>query len=145
MNVAQILREKSVTIISVNENDSVMDAVRLLAQHGLGALLVINDVDDGAELAGILSERDVAKSLPTHGAALLDMPVSSIMTSGVITCRMSDSIASVMELMTSRKIRHLPVMAEGKLSAVISIGDVVKAKIAEAETEAENLKAYIAG
>ena len=145
MNVAQILREKSVSIISVNENDSVMDAVRLLAKHGIGALLVINDAEDGSELAGIMSERDVAKMLPVHGAGLLDMPVSSIMTSGVITCRMSDSIASVMELMTSRKIRHLPVMDEGKLAAVISIGDVVKAKIAEAEAESESMKAYIAG
>jgi len=141
MTVAHIIKEKGNRIVSVEQGDSIMSACKTLAQQKVGCVLVM---DESGALAGVLSERDVARNLPHYGPALVDMPVLTIMTANVITCDYHDSIARVMELMTSKRIRHLPVMDDGNLCGMVSIGDVVKQKIAQAEAEAESLKEYIA-
>ena len=141
MIVAQIIKNKGQDIISVKEGDSVLDALKVMGKFGIGAVLVMNGA---STIAGVMSERDVARGLTHYGHDLLDMPVSKIMTAKVITCDINDKVDCVMELMTDSKIRHLPVMERGKLAAVISIGDVVKQKIAQTEAESESLKAYIA-
>ena len=141
MTVEHILGSKGSKIVSVDEQASVMTALALLKEHRIGAILVMTP---GNEIAGVLSERDVVRGLVDQGAALLDFPVCDLMTRTVITCAKSDSITSVMSLMTENRIRHLPVMDGGMLVGVISIGDVVKQRIAEAENEADALKDYIA-
>ena len=141
MTVALIIKVNGNRIISVEQGDSIMSACKTLAQHRIGCVLVM---DETGELVGVMSERDVARNLPHYGPALVDMPVLTIMTANVITCDHHDSIAKVMELMTTKRIRHLPVMDDGKLVGMVSIGDIVKQKIAEAEAEAEHLKEYIA-
>ncbi len=141
MTVAHILREKGGDVVTIDPEASVGDAVRLLAKHGIGAVLVC-DGDGG--IVGVLSERDIVRALVDAAAPLLERPVSDLMTRDVVTVRPGDDIASVMSVMTAHRIRHLPVLDErGRLSGLISIGDVVKQRIAEAEREAEALKDYI--
>lgn len=142
MTVGKILRDKGNAIISVGENASVREALKVLKDHRIGAVVVL-----GAKgrLAGILSERDVVRALPDQGGEILDQPVSRLMTRDVITCSPADSVNSLMAKMTEKRVRHLPVMDKGKLVGVISIGDVVKERIAETEHEAEAMKEYIAG
>lgn len=140
MTVAQIIKDKGQNIVSVKEDDSIMDALKIMTKHGIGVVLVVK----AEQIIGIMSERDVARGLPQFGKNLVDMPVSNIMTKNVITCNAIDKVDMVMELMTNKKIRHLPVMQDDKLMAVISIGDVVKQKVAQAVAESESLKAYIA-
>jgi len=140
MTVAHILKNKGTQVHSVSGDDTVLKALNVLAENGIGAVLVKSP--QGA-IAGILSERDIVRALPNAAGKLREQPVSSIMTKRVITCRESDSIDDVMAVMTKNKIRHLPVMDGKRLLGVISIGDVVKARISEAEHEAEALKQYI--
>lgn len=141
MTVAQILNEKGGDVVSVGVGATVMDALIVLKEHRIGAVLVM---DDDGSVAGVLSERDVVRALPDEGGSLLLQPVSSLMTRGVISCETSHSMTDVMALMTQRRIRHLPVIEGGRLLGMISIGDVVKHRIAETEHEAEALKSYIA-
>ena len=141
MTVANILKQKGGGIISVSQSQTVLEALNVLAEHHIGAVLVLAGKD---KIAGILSERDVVRALPGAQGKLREQKVSTIMTKGVITCNETDSIETVMGIMTKNKIRHLPVMSGKKLVGVISIGDVVKARIADAEKEAEALKQYIA-
>ncbi len=141
MTVKHILKSKGSEIISVTESASVMDALKLLKERHIGAVLVMTG---GGEMAGVLSERDVVRGLVDGGAELLETPVSGLMTRNVITCKSSDSINLVMSLMTEKRIRHLPVMDDGMLAGLITIGDVVKERIAETENEANALKEYIA-
>lgn len=138
--VAQILREKGGNVISVGANETVAEATRLLAEHRIGAVLVMEP--DGA-IDGVLSERDIVRALADNGADLLAKPVSALMTRKVFGCKPTDSISTIMTLMTERRIRHLPVMDGRELLGLISIGDVVKHRIAETEHEAEALKEYI--
>ncbi len=141
MTVAHILREKGGDVVTIDPEASVGDAVRLLAAHGIGAVLVC---DGDGDIVGVLSERDIVRALVDAEAPLLERPVSDLMTRDVVTVRPGDNIASVMAIMTAHRIRHLPVLDErGRLSGLISIGDVVKQRIAEAEREAEALKDYI--
>ncbi len=142
MTVAKILRTKGGDIYSVRETDSVLNALKVLADHRIGAVLVLHG--DG-KIAGILSERDIVRALPGAQGKLREQEVSSIMTRSVITCAEDDSVEKVMAIMTDNKIRHLPVMKGQNLLGVISIGDVVKERIAETEHEAEALKQYIVG
>ena len=141
MTVEHILKSKGNRIISVDEGASVMEALAVLKENRIGAVLVMSSSN---RIAGVLSERDVVRGLVDGGADLLDSPVSGLMTRDVITCKPADSIDAVMALMTEKRIRHLPVMDGGALSGVITIGDVVKQRIAEAEHEADALKEYIA-
>lgn len=141
MNVEHILQTKGGTVQTVSADAPVSDAVRLLKTHRIGAVVV---TDAAGRVAGILSERDIVRQLDGNPADLLSAPVRNSMTARVITASPSDSIEDMMEKMTAHRIRHLPVVNAGKLVGIISIGDVVKLKIEQAEFEAKALKDYIA-
>ena len=141
MTVAAILKDKKPGVIAAKPSDTVEQVCQLLADKGIGAVLVLKP--DGA-IAGILSERDIVRGLSMIGTDLLQQSADSIMTKNVMVCSSHDTIEDVMHLMTRRRIRHLPVVDEGRLIGIISIGDVVKRRIAETEMEAEALKQYIA-
>lgn len=141
MTVAQVLKEKGNEIIDVDEGATVMDALAVLKDRRIGAVLVRRE--DGT-IAGVLSERDVVRALPDQGGALLEQPVTVLMTRDLITCTSDDSMDRVMELMTEHRIRHVPVVDGDDMTGMISIGDVVKHRIAESEHEAAALKSYIA-
>jgi CBS domain-containing protein len=140
MTIQAILLSKGVTVHSVKPDDSLTEAVAVLRKHRIGAALVI---EGGSMISGVLSERDIVRAIGDHGASALDLPVHSVMTAPVITCRPEDTVASAMSLMTTRRIRHLPVIDEGKLIGMVSIGDLVKRRIEESEREAAALKDYI--
>lgn len=139
--VENILRTKGSHVVSVTTRTTVDELVSILAEHDIGAVVVLNE--DGT-LAGIVSERDVVRHLARISAALLDQPVSALMNAAPVTCCGSDSLDRVMGHMTRRRARHLPVVEEGVLVGIVSIGDVVKRKIEEVEQEAEVLRDYIA-
>ncbi len=141
MTVNDMLYGKGRIIFSVPDSATVRDALGIMNDRGIGAILVL---DEAAKIAGIFSERDVARSLPHKGADILDLSVTNLMTSKVITCRSSDSVSSVMSQMTKYRIRHVPVVDSGRLRGLISIGDVVKHRLMEMEREADKLREYIA-
>ncbi|MBM3569749.1 MAG: CBS domain-containing protein [Alphaproteobacteria bacterium] len=142
MFVNTILDQKGRDVITVTPSASIREAVKLLAARRIGAVLVRED--GAANAAGILSERDIVRGLAEKGPALLERPVSEMMTRDLFTCAPADSIDQVMDVMTKRRIRHLPVTDRGRLIGMISIGDVVKFRMAEIEREAEDLRQYIA-
>ncbi|WP_025900185.1 CBS domain-containing protein [Sneathiella glossodoripedis] len=141
MNVASILKGKGENIITADADDSIAAVAAQLNEHGIGAILVTNDAN---EVLGVVSERDIVRELARSGGGCLDMKASALMTTNVITCAPSDTIDDVMSLMTTKRIRHLPVMKGGKLCGFISIGDVVKNRIDEVEREAAAMRDYIA-
>ncbi|MEV3938410.1 CBS domain-containing protein [Glycomyces sp. NPDC049804] len=142
MRISDILRSKGAGVVTIGPEDSVASLVAALAEHNLGALVVTTD---GATVAGIVSERDIARGLQS-GPDLLDAPVSQIMTTEVHTRNPDDSIEDLMLLMTERRIRHVPVVAgNGALVGIVSIGDVVKGRIGQLEFEKQQLEGYIAG
>ena len=112
----------------------------MLSAHRIGAVVILGA---GGRLAGILSERDIVRALSEHGAAALDLTVGQVMTRNVATCADDESAASIMERMTAGKFRHMPVIADGQLTGLISIGDVVKQRLGEMERESEQLRDYI--
>lgn len=140
MTVNQILRQKGNQIISISEDQTVLEVSKLLGERRVGAVLVMN----GDKLAGILSERDIIRGLSIRGGQVLDDKIDTLMTRSVVTCAGTDSVNDLMEMMTERRIRHVPVQEDGKVIGVISIGDVVKERISQSENEAEALKQYIA-
>jgi CBS domain-containing protein len=142
MVIAGILKNKGGNVLSVTPDATVAEVVQILASRRVGAVLV---VDTDNHLKGILSERDVVRSLAEHGAATLDLPASQLMTSDVHTATPQTSIAEAMEMMTDGRFRHVPVVQDDRLVGLVSIGDVVKAKIGEAEHEVDSLRAYVAG
>ena len=139
MIVKGILESKGRETISVKPDVALRDAVKMLAVQRIGAVLVMN----GPTIDGILSERDIVRVLGERGAGVLDEPVRSVMTRNVVTCRPDDSVGAIMEKMTLGKFRHLPVIDDGRLVGVISIGDVVKWRLREIETEQEAMRDYI--
>ena len=141
MTVASILKTKGTNVVTVQGGSRVIEAVRLLSEHRIGAAIVVS-ADKG--VAGIFSERDLAKAVAEHGASALDRPVRDLMTTNVRSCRPSDSIEHVMTMMTEGRFRHLPVIEQGKLLGIVSIGDVVKRRIDAAEMDVEALRQYIA-
>ena len=141
MAVAQILKHKGSTVITVKPTDMVQTIVELLAKHRIGAVLV---VDAKGGIAGIVSERDVVRSMAGNASSVTAKTAADIMTSKVRTCTPADTEVNLMALMTEHRIRHLPVVSDGKLAGMISIGDVVKFRIESMEREAEELKSYIA-
>jgi CBS domain-containing protein len=141
MSVAAILQGKPERLIGLPDNKSLADAAKLLTQEKIGALVVRNA---GGEMIGILSERDIVRAVARDGAKVLETAVATIMTRDVICCTPQDSVAEVMGMMTARRFRHLPVKSNGKLIGMVSIGDVVKARVEEAEGEAAQLREYIA-
>ena len=143
MNVQSILAAKGTKVAMITAEASLSQAVASLRDHGIGALIVSTD---GASLDGILSERDVVRSIASHGDDSLDLLVSSAMSSNVITCRPADTIDKLMAMMTERRIRHLPVVdTNGAIAGIISICDVVKYRLVELESENSQLHDYIDG
>lgn len=141
MAVAHILRQKGSVVHSVAPGDSVQAIVDKLSQHRIGAVLVM---DKEGDLAGIVSERDVVRAMAGNAAAVAKKTATDIMTARVRTCTPNDTESDLMTLMTDHRIRHLPVLANGKIIGMISIGDVVKHRIESMEQEAEQMKTYIA-
>ncbi len=141
MIVASILNTKGREVRSVPADMNVRDAARFLHAHRIGAAVVLNGRGGPA---GVFSERDLLTAIAEQGASALALTVAELMSSNVPVCAPEDTIDHVMATMTDRRVRHLPVVANGVAIGVISIGDVVKSRIAEAETEASALKAYIA-
>ena len=142
MRIQDVLRSKGDRVYTISPEATVNELLATLAQHNVGALVVSAD---GSTVAGIVSERDVVRRLHDNGVEVLDGAVSAIMTSTVTTCSEQDSVEDLMRLMTDRRIRHVPVLRDGELVGVISIGDVVKNRIGELEHERSNLIGYIAG
>jgi CBS domain-containing protein len=140
MNVKTILAAKGGDVVCIEPTATLEAAAQLLSRHRIGAVVIRGA---GGRLAGILSERDIVRALSEHGAAALTLPVGQVMTREVLTCAENDSIADIMERMTSGKFRHLPVVSGGKLIGLVSIGDVVKQRVEEVERESEALRDYI--
>ena len=140
MRIRDILQVKGDDVATVSPEATVRELLALLAERNIGAVVVTGP--DGA-IAGIASERDVVRHLHPRGASLLDRPVSSIMTSEVRTCALSDNVDGLRKIMTEHRIRHLPVVESGRLVGIVSIGDVVKSTIDLLETEREQLVGYI--
>ena len=136
-----ILRSKGHTVHFVRPDDSVLAALGVMAEHDIGAVLVL----DGDEVVGILTERDYARKVALVGRASKDSPVRSIMTADVVCVPPTGTVQDCMELMTERRVRHLPVVENGRLVGLVSIGDLVKATIDEQEFTISQLKNYIAG
>lgn len=141
MTVQAILNVKGSDVVSVLPDERVGAAVQTMMRHGIGAVLVRDPV--GAVL-GILSERDVMRGIARGGAACLGDAVETLATRDVVCCRPQDGIGHVMGLMTRGRFRHLPVMRDGALAGIVSIGDVVKHRLAEVENEARALREYVA-
>lgn len=139
MRIADVLRNKGASVATITPETSVSGLLTELAVHNIGAMVVVSP--DG--VAGIVSERDVVRSLNEHGPDLMTRPVAEIMTSLVATCAPTDSVDSLSALMTRNRVRHVPVMDEGRLVGIVSIGDVVKTRMEELEAEHEQLQAYI--
>lgn len=139
--VKQLLDSKGRHIISVSPGDTVLDAIRLMAEKNIGAVLVM---DDG-KLLGIMSERDYARKVIVKGRASDNTPVSDIMTHEVMTVGPAENVQHCMESMTTNKIRHLPVVEDGEVIGIISIGDLVQAIIADQQEEIQHLEQYISG
>ena len=144
MNVKTILAAKQRNlggdIISIEPTADLSAAAKCLASHRIGAVVIRGA---GGRLAGILSERDIVRALAKHGPSALDLPVGQVMTRDVETCTEEDSVAHLMERMTAGKFRHMPVVRNGALIGLISIGDVVKERVGEVEAETEAMRDYI--
>jgi len=139
MNVSSIFREKGTDVVTVTPNQSVAEVTRVLAEKRIGAVVVCK----GSRVVGVLSERDIVRGIDRLSADVLALAAAEIMSSPVHCCRRDDSIIEVMGTMTERRIRHVPVVEDGKLLGIISIGDVVKHRILEAERENDAMRQYI--
>jgi CBS domain-containing protein len=139
MTVRAILNAKGHNVLSVPPDAKLSAAVKILSERRIGAVLVMS----GTRVDGILSERDIVRVLGERGASVLDEPVSAVMTRKVVSCRPADTVAGLMEVMTSGKFRHLPVLENDRLVGLVSIGDVVKLRVQEYENEQEALRDYI--
>jgi len=142
MLVDNILQAKGTDVYTIPAYARVSEAVDVLNAHNIGAVVV---TDRSGAVIGILSERDVVRQLGVHGANALDQEVGDSMSSAIITCTRSTTVAMLAERMTEFRIRHIPVLEDGKLMGIVSIGDVVKRKLEETQQEADALRDYIAG
>jgi CBS domain-containing protein len=139
MRIADVLRNKGAAVVTINPDATVTELLAGLAAHNIGAMVVV-----GPEgVVGIVSERDVVRQLHSHGASVLSRPVSKIMTPVVSTCSKNDTVDSLSVLMTQNRVRHVPVVENGKLIGIVSIGDVVKTRMEELEAEHAQLQSYI--
>ena len=138
--VRQLLEAKSPSTRTISPDAPVIDALRLMAEHGIGAVLVM----DGPRLIGIVSERDYARKVVLHGRSSADTPVRDIMTSNVMTTTSLDTSDRCMQRMTEHRIRHLPVVDGDEVVGIVSIGDLVKAVIEDQQQELDQLQRYIA-
>ncbi|MBI1263855.1 MAG: CBS domain-containing protein [Alphaproteobacteria bacterium] len=140
MTAGKILSHKGSDVVTIRPEDMLEAAVRVLRDKRIGAAVVLGN--DG-QPAGVFSERDLVRMVADHGAQALAMPVSSAMTRGLITAGPHTHVDELMAMMTDRRVRHIIILDEGRMAGLVSIGDVVKRKIADAEAEAETLKSYI--
>ena len=140
MSASRILSQKGSDIFSVSPDTTLLDAARELTERRIGAVVVLSD---DREPVGVFSERDLARALAEGGPSVLDQAVTSVMTRDLITAAPETDVDDLMSLMTGRRVRHILIVKDDRLQGVVSIGDVVKRKIAEAEAEAETLKTYI--
>lgn len=141
VSVRSILDVKGRDVVTIGPNVTLTEAARILDEHKIGAVVVVGMEN---RIVGIFTERDLVRSIARAGASALDQPVSAMMTADVYRCRDDSTVNELMEIMSSRRFRHVPVEENGKLCGIISIGDVVKSRIREVEIEAEQIKAYIA-
>ncbi|RYE31328.1 MAG: CBS domain-containing protein [Hyphomicrobiales bacterium] len=141
MNVEQLLSGKGHDVISMQPHRTLSEAIRTLSEKRIGAVIVMGA--DGA-LVGILSERDIIRALGELGAGALESAVSRSMTSKVVTCRPQTSVDELMEIMTTGRFRHVPVVENGRVTGIVSIGDVVKYRVAAIEAESQAMRDYIA-
>lgn len=139
MRIADVLRTKGPMVHSVEGSMRVADLLAELAQQNIGAVIVC----EGETVAGIVSERDIVRRMAERGAGLLDEQLGNIMTTSVVTCTPEDTVDGVMRLMTQRRFRHVPVLVDGRLGGIVSIGDLVSARMRELEQEREQLESYI--
>jgi CBS domain-containing protein len=140
MNVAAILKQKGRAVSTVSPTASLLEVIHKLSAKRIGAVVVVGA---RGEVAGIVSERDIIRALASGGAECLARPVSETMTKHVVTCQEADTLDELMAMMTARRFRHLPVITDGALVGIVSIGDVVKHHVAEVEMEATAMREYI--
>ena len=138
--VSAVLEQKGHKVVTVEPRDTVASLVKVLSVNRIGAAPVI---DEAGRLAGIISERDVIRGIAQHGDLVTALPVERLMTTEVRTCSPEDAIVELMEVMTLQRIRHLPVVRNGALEGIVSIGDVVKQRLQEAQSELNELRSYI--
>ena len=141
MHVSGLLESKGTRVVTVSPGSSVADVAQELATHRIGAVVVSTE---GTIIDGIVSERDIVRALAARGASVLDESAAAIMTRDVFTCQPATTLEQVMDLMTERRIRHVPVLVDGHLAGIISIGDVVKHRMSDLQTETQVLHDYIA-
>ena len=141
MRISNVIRRKGDLVVTVRSSDTVEHLIAVLDEHRIGAVVVSDD--DGATVAGIVSERDVVTRLHRAGADVLNQRVSQIMSTDVVTCTPDDGIEDLARTMTERRVRHIPVVVDGRLRAIVSIGDIVKHRIDELQAERDQLVGYI--
>jgi CBS domain-containing protein len=141
MNVAAILKSKGREVVTAGPNMPLLDIAELLGAHGIGCVVITGA--DG-KVVGIVSERDIVREIGRAGSKVLKEPAAACMTKSVVTCREADTIDRLMAEMTAHRFRHMPVVERGRLCGLVSIGDVVRMRIAEAEMEAAAMRDYIA-
>jgi CBS domain-containing protein len=140
MQVSVLLQAKGATVVTVAPDATTAQVASTLTDHRIGAVIVSAD---GEHIDGVLSERDIVRALAERGAAVLDEPASALMTADVFTCEPDTTVEQLMTLMTERRFRHVPVLVDGKIAGMISIGDVVKDRISDLEHETQALHSYI--
>ena len=141
MSVEHILTKKGRDVVTISPDQTLADAAHILSHHRIGAIVI---VDGSGMVLGILSERDVVRAVADSGGSALDTPISSRMTKEVVTCAAATGIDDLMEIMTTGKFRHVPVVEGGRLAGIVSIGDVVKHRLADIEAEQRAMRDYIA-
>ncbi len=140
MYVRDILSTKGGRVTTIKPDAKISATSKLLSQHRIGAVLVTDAAD---KIVGIISERDIVRGLASHGGSVAELSVTDLMTRDVRTCGLGDTIADIMGFMTTLRVRHLPVLDDGKLAGIVSIGDVVKYRLDEAKLEVESLRDYV--
>ena len=140
MNVKMILGDKGTDVLTIDSSNKLSDAIAVLENRSVGILVTTSPEEP---MAGVISERDVVRALSNHGALALERPISDFMSSNPVTITNQTTVVEAMAIMTEKRIRHLPVIDEGKICGLVSIGDVVKRRIIDTEAEAEALKSYI--
>ncbi|MCG8692266.1 MAG: CBS domain-containing protein [Minwuiales bacterium] len=141
MHVSSVLRQKGADVASVGPDQTIAETAALLSERRIGAALVLAPSGD---VLGVISERDIVRGIAANGQNCLTLTVRSLMTENVISCGPDDKLDDIMSMMTEHRIRHLPVMDGGRLAGIISIGDVVKNRVAEIEMESKAMREYIA-
>jgi CBS domain-containing protein len=142
VKISDILRYKGTAVVTIAPTESVRDLLARLAENNVGAL-VVADGEQDPQVIGIISERDIARHLNDRGAEILDLPVSELMTASVVSCSPNDDVDSIAGGMTELRIRHMPVLSDGKLAGIVTIGDVVAGRIRQLEQDRGQLEQYI--